>query len=369
MRQTSHLVFALVFITIASMQGIIAQTVWYNPMDEAVPPISNRAWNTEIGKEYYRLPTRAEGKVSKSVYSLSKDAAGLCIRFVTKAPSITVEYQLGGGLSMSHFPTTGVSGLDLYATDAKGEQHFIRGFYSFSKPAKYEYKALTYDNAFPDGYEYCLYLPLYNKVLDMKIGVDSGYALRFLAPDNAKPIIVYGTSIAQGGCASRPGMAWSNILHRVLKVPVINLGFSGSAFLDAEVFKLMAEVNARVFVIDCLPNMTTRDRSVKIKERLAEGVKILRSKSNAPILFVEHDGYMNLNEGVEECTAKSVNKLQKEEFEILKKQYKGLYYLSYEEIGLSRDAQVDGVHSTDLGMQQYADAYARKLKKILKANK
>ena len=353
-------------VAAAAMQTATAQTVWYDPMDGNEPNVCNRAWNTEIGKEYSRLPKRAHGKVSQNVYNLSKNSAGLFIRFVTKAPEITVEYEVTGGYDMNHMPATGVSGLDLYATDANGRELLIRGLYSFGKPIKYEYKALTYENSGPDGYEYRLYLPLYNTVKNLKIGVDKQYPLRFTGPDRERQIVVYGTSIAQGGCASRPGMAWTNILQRKLRVPVVNLGFSGSAFLDAEVFKLMAETDARVFVIDCLPNMTTRERAAEIKQKLAEGIKILRNKSNAPILVVEHDGYMGANSGVEQCSEKVVNKLQREAFDKLKKQYKGLYYLSYEELALSQDSQVDGVHASDLGMQQYADAYARKLKGILR---
>ena len=151
-------------VAAAAMQTATAQTVWYDPMEGNEPNICNRAWNNEIGREYSRLPERAKGKVSPNVYNLSKNSAGLYVRFVTKAPEITVEYDVAGGYDMNHMPATGVSGLDLYATDANGRELLIRGLYSFGKPIKYEYKALTYENSGPDGYEYRLYLPLYNTV-------------------------------------------------------------------------------------------------------------------------------------------------------------------------------------------------------------
>lgn len=362
----------MLFVGVAALaalfvpQNAFAQTVWYDPLEGNVPNVRNRVWNTEIGKSYSRLPERAVSMASKNVFALSKNSAGLYVAFVTKAPEITVEYNVAGGFAMPHMPSTGVSGADLYATDANGKELYLRGLYSFGLPVRYVYKALTYENAGADGYEYRLYLPLYNTVKDLRIGVDKHYPLRFMGPDREKPVIVYGTSIAQGGCASRPGMAWTNIVHRMLKVPVVNLGFSGSAYMEAEMFRLIAENDASVFVIDCLPNMTTRERSALVGERLAEGVKILREKSDAPILIVEHDGYMGANSGIEQCTEEEVNRLQREAYDKLRKQYKNLYYLSYGELALSQDSQVDGVHATDLGMQQYAEAYVRKLRIILR---
>ena len=60
-----------------------------------------------------------------------------------------------------------------------------------------------------------------------------------------KPVLVYGTSIAQGGVASRPGLAWTALLERKLDRPVINLAFSGNGRLEPEVLDLIAgQVNA-----------------------------------------------------------------------------------------------------------------------------
>ena len=71
------------------------------------------------------------------------------------------------------------------------------------------------------------------------------------------PIVVYGTSIAQGGCASRPGLAWTNILGRKLDRPVINLAFSGNGKLEKELIELLSEIDASLYVLDCLPNLTS----------------------------------------------------------------------------------------------------------------
>ena len=83
-------------------------------------------------------------------------------------------------------------------------------------------------------------------------------------PIRKKPIVFYGTSILQGGCASRPGMAHTNIISRRLNRECINLGFSGNGQLDLEVARVMAEVDAGVFVLDFVPNASVE----QMKERM-----------------------------------------------------------------------------------------------------
>ena len=114
----------------------------------------------------------------------------------------------------------------------------------------------------PGRREYVLYLPLYNGVQEVKIGVPEGATLEVAGPRpvGTKPIVFYGTSILQGGCASRPGMAYPAILGRRLDWPTINLGFSGNALSEPEVAQLLAELDPAVYVLDPLPNMTRGDR-------------------------------------------------------------------------------------------------------------
>ena len=98
--------------------GAPAQTRWLNPLEAGPNMVHGRWWNDELKDTYHRLTPRAEGKVRSAVWNLSKQAAGLSICFHSNAPSIKVRYKVTGGFSMFHMPSTGVSGLDLYATDA-----------------------------------------------------------------------------------------------------------------------------------------------------------------------------------------------------------------------------------------------------------
>src|SRR5690606_5312217 len=111
------------------------------------------------------------------------------------------------------------------------------------------------------------------------------------APRKEKPVIVYGTSIAQGGCASRPGMAWTAILERKLGIPMINLGFSGNGQLEKELIDLIAEIDASVFVLDCLPNLGGF-KPEEVNKRILASVNTLREKHpKTPIILTDHAGF------------------------------------------------------------------------------
>src|SRR5690606_42059066 len=85
--------------------------------------------------------------------------------------------------------------------------------------------------------------------------------MNFISQGEAKPIVVYGTSITQGACATRPGLAWTNIVGRALPNPIVNLGFSGNGRLEEPILELMKQEEAAVFILDCIPNLSIRARS------------------------------------------------------------------------------------------------------------
>src|SRR5690606_8986301 len=177
---------------------------------------------------YDRFPARAQEKVRDIVWKLSRNSTGLKVRFRSDAPEIKVKYVVSERLEMPHMPATGVSGVDLYAKDQDGKWIWSAGKYSFGDTITYHFNNLKPSKV---GREYTLYLPLYNSVKWMDISVPRQSAFVPHRPGKEKPIIVYGTSIAQGACATRPGLAWTNILDRRLDVPLINLAFSGNGKL------------------------------------------------------------------------------------------------------------------------------------------
>lgn len=352
------------FLGCASLQ---AQYKWADPLKQDFHTVRGQAWQDELKDSYARLPQRAEDKVRKPLWDLSRQSAGLSVAFRSNASEIKVRYVVKGGLSMPHMPATGVSGIDLYATDNNGQERWCAGNYSMGDTIVYNFRGLSYAAKSGNGFEYQLFLPLYNSVSWMEIGVPADASFRFLPVSQEKPLVIYGTSIAQGACASRPGMAWGNILNRKLGHPVINLGFSGNGKLEEALFDLLSEIDARLYIIDCMPNLAGKEASAVVYQRTLEGVKKLREKSRAPILLVEHDGYSNefSSESAEESYRVANAELRKAYETLQKEQVPAVYYLTKEEIGMPMDAMVDGVHSTDLGMQQYADSYQKKIGEIL----
>ena len=339
---------------------------WYDLQKQQAPILQGVGWNEELKGTFGRLPLRAKEKVRPDVWGLSENCAGITVRFRTNAPEIKVAYQVSGGISFPHMTSTGVSGLDLYTTDENGKAVWSAGGYSFGDTIKYKFSNLTSYSADTKGREYQLFLPLYNHVKWMEIGLPKDAELSWVAPSTEKPILVYGTSIAQGGCASRPGMAWTGILNRELPYPLINLGFSGNGMLEKEVLNFINEIDARLYILDCLPNLVSRS-SEEIETATLNAVRQIRTLRQSPILLVDHvgytDGFVDKKKYDDYHRANIASK--KAYDQLLKEGVQNIFYLTYEEINMPMDGMVDGIHPTDYGMRAYADAYEKIIRKIL----
>ncbi len=352
---------------------------WWDPSKNEFSVIEGQAWGKEVQSPYDRLPARANETVAKDVWGNSRQSAGLMIRFRSNSENIYIRYgvQNRGSFAMNHMPATGVSGVDMYAIDSDGKEIWCAGIRSFADTVRYNFQGLKPNDGYhQQGREYRLYLPLYNHVNWLEIGVEENTFFLPLKLRKEKPIVVYGTSIAHGGCASRPGMAWTAILGRYIDRPLINLGFSGSGRLEQPVLDLMVEIDAKIYILDCMPNLPKNSwkglgisSDEEFNDRVFNAVRFLKSsRPEIPILLVDHAGYMDkfTNESREESFT-WVNQLQLEAYYQLRQEgYEGLYYLTAQEIGLSLDGTVDGTHPNDLGMQEYAEAYTTRLRSILK---
>lgn len=318
--------------------------------------VEGQGW-TDLKAPFDRLPKKAEGKVPPSVWNLSQQSAGLAVRFVTDAEAIQARWTLtSANLAMPHMPATGVSGLDLYVKDAQGQWRWL----SVGQP-KAQTNTVALVSGLPPGErEFLLYLPLYNGVTSVEIGIDKGKSLALADPRpeaQRKPILFYGTSITQGGCASRPGMVHTAILGRKMNRPVINLGFSGSGRMEPALAELLAEVDVGVYVLDCLPNMA----AAEVTERVVPFVKRLRAAHpETPILLVEDRSYTNsfLLAGPRERNTSSRIELKKAYETLNAEGIKHLGYLEGEHLlGDDGEGTVDSSHPTDLGFLRQADAF------------
>jgi lysophospholipase L1-like esterase len=217
-----------------------------------------------------------------------------------------------------------------------------------------------------------LYLPLYNGVSSVEIGVPKGGVLKKAdarPAEKQKPMVFYGTSITQGGCASRPGMVHTAILGRKLDRAVINLGFSGNGTLDPDIAELLGDLDASVFVLDCLPNLS----AAQVAERTEPFVKALRkAKPTTPILLVEDRTYTNAPAlpALAKRNADSRAALKKAFDALVAAGDKNLHYLAGDKLlGDDGEGTVDGSHPTDLGFMRQADAFAEALAPIMAKSK
>ncbi|MDR2147208.1 MAG: SGNH/GDSL hydrolase family protein [Tannerella sp.] len=338
-----------------------AQTVFHDA--STFPLLGKISDKTET--RYERLPVNLKNTVRPPVWELGKNTAGLALRFCSDSRTIAVRWETLNDLSMNHMVPTGIKGLDLYCLE-DGKWIFINS----ARPTAQKSEVTVISDMERKERELMLYFPLYDGIVSLEIGVDSGTFIGqpgIELPQRTKPIVAYGTSILQGGCASRPGMAHTNILSRMLNREIINLGFSGNGQLDYEIAGLMAECDASLYILDFVPNASVQ----QIHEKMEKFYRILREKHpDVPIIFIEDPIFplakydLNMRSEVSEK-----NKALHQVFENLKaKEEQNIRLIpSAGMIGNDNEATVDGIHFTDLGFMRYAQYLYPVIKDILPA--
>ncbi len=335
--------------------------VWTDVVDW---PIEGRAFVKRVAP-YDRLPARAKGVVREDVWELSRHSAGMLVRFATNSAALHVRYRLSSAtLGMVHMPPTGVSGADLYGRDGK-QWRWI----DVTRPSKQDVAKRFFANQPSDKQrEFQVYLPLYNGVDKFEIGTLDDAELMPLPARGSKrkPIVCYGTSIMHGACASRPGMAWTSIVGRMLDREVMNFGFSGNGRMELEVGQYLAELDASVYVVDCLPNMTP-DQVAKRTQPLVRQLREARKKT--PILLIEDRSFTNAwFHKARQTEHVQRRKALRDAFDALRKDgVKRLHYLAGDKLlGTDNEGATDGSHPNDLGMMRQAEAVTAALRPLLR---
>lgn len=331
---------------------------WYDVREWGV---EGRGWS-QTERYFDRFPAKAKATVRDAVWQLSRHSAGMCVAFETDATAISARYKLlSPNLALPHMPATGVSGLDLYGRDEQGQWRWV----AITKPTTQEVKATLASGLEPGRRAYRIYLPLYNGVESLEIGVPGNAAFQPIPPRSTNTIVFYGTSITHGACASRTGMAYPAILGRRLDRPVINLGFSGNGRMEPAVGALLAELDAGVYVIDCLPNMSA-STVASSAEPLVRQLRAARPKT--PIVLVEDRSLTNSPFLPSRRAGHAANRaaLKASYDHLLAAGVEGLYYVPGAHLlGDDGEAATDGSHPSDLGMVRMADALEPVLRPIL----
>ena len=216
--------------------------------------------NPGDGTPFHRLPVRVAQATNEGVAGLNFHTSGGRVRFRTDSPYLVLQAKMSHVGLMPHMALTGIAGLDVYVTAPEGERYqgscnvgwgddialraTERGGYA---------NEIHFDTRLAGMKDVTVNLPLYNGVDDLLVGIAPGS--RLAAAADYRPIlptVYYGSSITQGGCASRPGNNYCAMLSRRFNVDFVNLGFSGSAKGEAVMAEYVAglPMSALVYAYD-----------------------------------------------------------------------------------------------------------------------
>lgn len=312
----------------------------------------------EDGK-FRRLPESVAEATSPGVLRLHSQTAGGRIRFQTDSPYVAIHAKMSGISKMSIFPLSGTAGFDLYAKAEGEEERFINSF------------APPYDIA--DGFESVIRfdklqmreitvnMPLYSGVDEVYIGLQEGAKILPPKPYKPrKPIVYYGSSITQGGCASRPGSGYESVIARRLNIDYVNLGFSGNAKGEQTIADYIAGLNMSVFVYDYDYNAPTVEHLQNTHERMFQTIRA--AHPDIPIVMMTRPKVYLTDEEVKRR-------------EIVRTTYQNaidrgdenVYFISGAELmaDAGNDGTVDCVHPTDYGFASMARVLGDLLEKLI----
>jgi lysophospholipase L1-like esterase len=323
---------------------------WTNALDLT---LEGQGWPDE-SEHYCRLPRRAEGVVRSEVWRQSLDSAGLRVRFVSDASRIGVRWKLRHPIQpYKDMSVTSHCGVDLYARDETGKWRYAK---TGTAPDEEGGEIVLLDDITPGEREYSLYLPIYNGATSLEIGVPEEASVKSAPPLPNKSVVgFYGTSINQGGCASRAGMAHIAILGRRLDCLTINLGWAGNAMSEIEMAQFLAELKVDVWVIDPLPNMTAAQVSERIRP-LVDTIR--RALPDVPIILIENITYADawLHQGRRSRMENSNIELRKVYEGMLADGIQSVTYVPGQQLlGEDGEGTTDGTHPNDLGFMRMAD--------------
>ena len=352
--------FAILAALLLCAFSVNSQTVYY---DASEFPLYGKATDASATR-YERLPDSLRNICSQPLWELGQNSAGLAIRFRSNSTSVSAKWEVLLDRNMNHMTPTGIKGLDLYCYQ-DGKWVSVNS----ARPTGKVNHATIIANMVPQEREYMLYLPLYDGLTSLLIGVDSLAMIDQPAinyPVREKPVVMYGTSILQGACASRAGMAHTNILSRWLNRECINLGFSGQGQLNLEIAEVIANVDAGCFVLDFVPNATVD----QMNERFYDFYNIIRQKHpTTPIILLEDPifTHSHFNQPIAKEISRKNETINRLYVELIEKGDKNIYFISSKDmIGDDNEATVDGIHFTDLGMMRYAELVYPVIKQCIK---
>jgi lysophospholipase L1-like esterase len=321
-------------------------------------------WFEENERGWARLPHRAKGVVREPVWDLAQCPASARIVFRSDTTAMAVRVTNASAVLMNHMAPTGSNGVALYCGEPGRMRYWATARPELDTPA---FESLLVEKLPRKMREFRLYLPLYMAMQSIEIGLSKGARVRPPSPPAVeKPVVVYGTSITQGGCASTPGSDFVSTVGRMLNLNVVNLGFSGNGIGEPELAELVAELDASLYVLDYVSNADHRT----FHKNLQRFYRMLRERRpTTPMLLVTPPCF----------AGQDWNHSRKETVELKRDVMIGLYARErkrgdrnlhlcdgYGLIPFGTDAAyVDGVHPTSHGFAMMAERLAPFIEHIL----
>lgn len=317
---------------------------------------------------YERLPKVLKDSTVADLWHRSTNSSGMAVRFATDSKVLGVRYRLTNNFHMNHMADSGTKGVDLYRMSDKGKWLYVNTLRPKNDSIQ---SGVLVKNMDGGMHEYMIYLPLYDGIRWMEIAVEQGASIG--APEVDSPrksagkVVFYGTSILQGGCASRTGMSPTAMIQRDLNIECVNIGISGQGKMYFPMAHAMASIeDAAAYVIDPVPNCTLG----QCDTLTYDFVNILRkAHPDTPIIMVEGPmyPYWKFDSYFKKYLPQKNEAFHKNYLRLRKESPRNLYYVDCEGLtGPDEEGTVDGVHLTDYGFRAYADKIGKVLKKVLK---
>jgi hypothetical protein len=323
-------------------------------------------WFKENGGQLLRLPLRSKSSFRPAVWNLANSPSGARIRLRSDTKLLSIRLEYPSAPNMANMHAFGQTGVDLYSD---GEYLATAVADKEAQPGKtYEKVLFDFSKQPRATRDLVLYLSLYKPVKVLGIGVDPEAKLEAPKPFvTAKPVVFYGTSITQGGAASRPGMSYQAQLCRRLNLDFVNLGFSGNGLGEPAVAAAVAEIDASCFVLDFGANHHTCADMAKVYAPFLDAVRA--KHPHTPILAIT----LNYNAVEARDAALKRDREQKREHirQVVQQRIQAgdsrLYLVEGTDL-LGRaqaDGLVDGSHPNDLGFFWMANGLSAPLRKAL----
>ena len=307
----------------------------------------------------YRLPKPIAGSISEGVDTLTSNTAGVRVRFKTNSDYIAIVAEYSNISKFSHMTLTGSAGFDMYVYENEGYE-FVKAF--VPPVGLKDYYASEHYFDCSKMRDITINLPLYSSVKTLKIGLKRNSELQKSGNYiNSKPIVYYGSSITQGGCASRPGLAYESIISRKFNCDYINLGFSGSAMGELKMAEYISHLDMCCVVYDYDHNAPTAQHLAKTHKQMYEIIR--KNNPELPIIIASmpwHD--KNNCNWAKERRAVIINTYNK----AIDAGDKNVYFVDgmkyYESYGMS-NCTIDGCHPNDLGFWAMANEFIKVMEK------